>query len=204
MTKPAQMKQLLSVAIAMLGAITVHGQSTFTGSLLSGQNSGAIAGGITITVDRGQASFTCLLLSSISPTNLEAALGVRHRVIPIDLGTGTPGSWTLQEFLAPGIHPFNPCAQMGIDPGFLIPLSSEGTQFTGLLNSFPGLENALRVGGGTVFLRVPASPQEQLFAAPLAEVVTPTTNHFAAILTRAALSTGGREKTKFLSVMLHC
>jgi hypothetical protein len=108
---------------------------------------------------------------------------VRQKEIPIDLGTGTNGTWPLQEFFWP-VAGEQPGTQTGIDPGFAIPPSSEGTRFTGTFTAFQGLERLLLTQGGAVYLQVNgtvATLQNPLLLAPLKNITPPTPIHFTAL-----------------------
>jgi hypothetical protein len=103
-------------------------------------------------VDEGQAGFKCTLFSYIPTTNIQAWLAVGHKELPIALGIGTHGTWPLQEFLWP-VPWAQPGTPTGIDPGFAIPPSSEGTRFVATFTAPPNLEHLLLAN-----LQVPAAP----------------------------------------------
>ena len=146
---------LLVAFIAILAARDTRADSTFAGSLVSGNNEGYIAGSISLTVDRDQVFFTSTLFQPwVSGTILEPVLVVHNKVFPLPFGTGTPGSWPFQEFLWPFPGPA-PCGPpVGIDPGFGRPLMFDGTRFTGSFTTHPDLEQSLLTKGGTVLLQV--------------------------------------------------
>lgn len=137
--------------------LPVCAEHTFAGAFGGGPfpvpHPGIAAGSILLTVDEGQASFQCTLFSYIPVTNLQAWLKVGHRRVPVDLGTGVQGTWPLSEFLwpVPGVPP---AGQGGVDPGFGIPPTAEGTRFTGSFTAFHGLEHAMLLSGATVYLQV--------------------------------------------------
>ena len=180
---------LLLLSVCCASAQQLRGPSTFAGVLLLGQGDGLIAGNITLTVDGGKASFQSTLFQTfVTGTSLEPALVVQHKVIPCDLGTGTPGSFRIEEFLGPipGMYAPPPCGGFpGIDPGFGLPIYSDGTRFSGSFTAFSGLENLLRTKGGTFFLQIHGSVaglQDPSFNAPLINVTPPSTNRFTATL----------------------
>ena len=182
---------LLVIFIAILAAHNTRADSIFAGSLVSGHNEGYIAGSISLTVDRGQVSFTSTLFQYyVSGTTLEPVLVVHNKVFPLPFGTGTPGNWPSQEFLWPFPSPA-PCGPpVGIDPGFGIPnpLYFDGTRFTGSFTTHPDLEHSLLAKGGTVLLQVHGtvnSLKNPLFSAPLQHVTTPIPISFTATLSGA-------------------
>lgn len=185
-------RSLLSLLVAftsIVAARDTRADSTFAGSLLSGHNEGYIAGSISLTVDRGQVSFTSTLFQyCVSGTTLEPVLVVHNKVFPLPFGTGTPGNWPFQEFLWPFPGPA-PCGPpSGIDPGFGIPPSFDGTRFTGSFTTHPSLEHILLTKGGTVLLQVHGtvnSLQDPLFSAPLQQITTPIPIPFTATLSGA-------------------
>src|ERR1035441_2616807 len=122
------------VAFIALLARDTRADSTFAGSLCSSSNEGLvlIAGSISLTVDRGQESFTSTLFKyCVSDTALEPVLVVHNKIFPLPFGTGTPGNWPLQEFFWPVPAPA-PCGSIvGIDSSEEIPPVSGGTRFTG-------------------------------------------------------------------------
>lgn len=130
-------------------------EHTFAGSFATAPapiRAGTIlAGSILLAVDQGDASYTCTLFSDIPVTNLQAWLTLGRKQTPFDLGTGVQGTWPLQEFLwpVPGIP-----TPGGIDPGFGIPPTADGTRFTGSFRAFPGLEQDMLAKGATVWLQV--------------------------------------------------
>ena len=169
---------LLSLAMTR----TINAQSTFGGSLTPTGNTSIIAGGIVLRVDVGQAGFKCMLFSYIPTTNIQAWLTVGQKDLPIDLGIGTQGTWPLQEFFwpVPGAQSGPPT---GIDPGFAIPPSSEGTRFTGTFIAPPNLEHLVLAKGGTVCLQIHgtvATLQDPLLSATLQNITLPASIHFAA------------------------
>lgn len=170
---------LLSLAMTR----TINAQSTFGGSLTPTGNTSIIAGGIVLTVDVGQAGFKCTLFSYIPTTNIQTWLAVGQKDLPIDLGIGTQGTWPLQEFFwpVPGAQSGTPT---GIDPGFAIPPSSEGTRFIGTFTAPPSLEHLLLAKGGTVYLQVHgtvATLQDPLLQATLQNITPPVPVHFTAL-----------------------
>jgi hypothetical protein len=180
---------LLVAFIAILAARDTRADSTFAGSLVSGNNEGYVAGSISLTVDRGQVFFTSTLFQTwVSGTILEPVLVVHNKVFPLPFGTGTPGSWPFQEFLWPFPGPA-PCGPpVGIDPGFGRPLMFDGTRFMGSFTTHPDLEHSLLAKGGTVLLQVHGtvnSLQDPLFSAPLQHVTTPIPIPFTATLSGA-------------------
>jgi hypothetical protein len=180
---------LLVAFIAILAARNTRADSIFAGSLVSGNNEGyIIAGSISLTVDRGQVSFTSTLFQYyVSGATLEPVLVVHNKVFPLPFGTGTPGNWPFQEFLWPFPSPA-PCGPPGIDPGFGIMPSFDGTRFTGSFTAHPDLEHSLLANGGTVLLQVHGtvnSLQDPLFSAPLQHVTTPIPIPFTATFSGA-------------------
>lgn len=182
---------VLAVLIAILAARETRADSTFGGSLCSSGNEGPvlIAGSIGLTVDRGHVSFTSTLFQyCVSGTTLEPVLVVHNKVFPLSFGTGTPGNWWLQEILWPFPAPA-PCGPPpGIDPGFEIPPSADGTRFTGSFTTHPDLEHRLLAQGATVLLQVHGTVgtlQDPLFSAPLQHVTTPVPISFTATLSGA-------------------
>jgi hypothetical protein len=180
---------LLVAFIAILAARSTRADSTFAGSLLSGHNEGYIAGSISLTVDRGQVSYTSTLFQYyVSGTTLEPVLVVHNKVFPLPFGTGTPGNWPFQEFLGPS--PVPPACGLpgGIDPGFGMPLMFDGTRFTGSFTTHPDLEHSLLAKGGTVLLQIHGtvnSLQDPLFSAPLQQVTIPIPIPFTATFSGA-------------------
>ena len=162
-------------ALAAFLAPAARGQSTFTGAFtLAGQTTGITPGTITLVVDRGQASFKCMLFSYVPTASIQAWLAIGHRKFPIDLGTGVEGSWPLCEFSPPA--PGQPPGSQGVDPGFGIPATFQGTKFTGTFTAPPDLEPLLAVRGGTAYLQVQGainSLQNPLLAANLRSVTKP-------------------------------
>jgi hypothetical protein len=165
-----------------------NAQSTFAGSFCAPPNPNPNlilpVGDIALTLDDGQVSFKCMLLSYMPTTNIVAWLAVGPKQLPIELGTGTEGTWPLQEFLWP-VSPA-PGSQGGIDPGFGIPPTAEGTCFTGTFTAPPNLEHLLLARGGTVYLQIHgtvAGMQNPLLSATL-QNVTPI--HCSALCTGRA------------------
>lgn len=135
-----------------------YAESTFAGVLLSGRGEGLVAGNINFTITHGQVSFQSTLFQSyVTGTSLEPVLVVQRKVIPLSFGTGTAGSFRIEEFLGPipGLSASPPpCGFTGIDPGFGMPVYADGTRFTGLFKASPGLDNLLRTKGGTLYLQI--------------------------------------------------
>jgi hypothetical protein len=161
-------------------------QSTFAGSFSVARDTNLFlpVGDIALTVDDGQVSFKCMLLSYTPTTNIVAWLAVGPKQLPIELGRGTEGTWPLQEFLWP-VAPA-PGSQGGIDPGFGIPPTAEGTCFTGTFTAPPNLEHLLLTKGGTVYLHLSgtvAGLQGPLLSATLQDI---TPIHFTALCTGRA------------------
>lgn len=185
----SSLPSLLVAVISIVVACDARGESTFAGALLSGHNEGYLAGSISLTVDRGQVSFTSTLFQSwVSGTTLEPVLVVHNKVFPLPFGTGTPGNWPLGEFFRPipGIQPI--CGPSGIDPGFGIVASVDGTRFTGSFSTHPSLEHLLLAQGGMVLLQVRGtvnSLQDPLFSAPLQQDTVPIPIPFTATLSVA-------------------
>jgi hypothetical protein len=173
-------RSLLSLSLAFISIVAAcdaRAEATFGGLLLSGHNEGYAAGKISLTVDRGQVSFTSTLFRSwVSGTSLEPVLVVHNKVFPLPFGTGTPGSWPMGEFFwpLPGVAPI--CGPPGIDPGFGMEPYFDGTRFTGSFTTHPSLEHLLLASGGTVVLQVRGtanSLQDPFFSAPLQPVPVP-------------------------------
>ena len=101
-TIPLMKSSLLSLLVAVISIVAARdtrADSTFASSLLSGHNEGYLAGKISLTVDRGQVSFTSTFFQSwVSGTTIEPVLLVHNTVYPLDFGTGTSGSWQIGEF----------------------------------------------------------------------------------------------------------
>jgi hypothetical protein len=155
-------------------ALSVRAEHTFAGSFVTPpgpiQDGSLLAGSILLTVDKGEASYTCTLFSYIPMTGLQAWLTVGHKKVPIDLGAGLQGTWPLQEFLWPVPGVFTPG---GIDPGFGIPPTADGTRFTGSFSVFPDLEQAMLAKGARIWLQVHgavAGLQDPLLWATLQDV----------------------------------
>jgi hypothetical protein len=183
---------LLLLSVCCVSAQPLRAPSTFVGVLLSGQGDGLIAGNITLAVDGGEVSFQSTLFQAfVTETSFEPVLVSQRKVIPFDLGTGTPGSFRIEEFLdlIPGMNAPPPCGGFpGIDPGFGLPIYSDGMRFSGSFTAFSGLENLLRTKGGTIYLQIHGSVaglQDPLFNAPLLKVTPPSTNRFTATLSGA-------------------
>ena len=173
-------RSLLSLSLAfasIIATLDVRADSTFSGALLTGHNEGAIAGKISLTVDRGQVWFTSTLFQSwVSGTTLEPVLLVHNKVYLLDFGTGTSGSWQLGEFFAPlpGVAPY--CGPPPIDEGWGIQPFFDGTRFTGSFTTHPNLEQMLLAKGGTVLLQVRGTAngvRDPLFSAPLQQAPVP-------------------------------
>jgi hypothetical protein len=173
---------LLIILLCSAIALQTRAESTFTGSFFAIQNTSLIAGDISLTVDEGQVSFKCMLLSYIPTTNIEAFLTTGPKELPVSLGVGTQGTWPLQEFLWPGSGsaPFN---QGGIDPGSVIPPTADGTSFAGTFPAPRHLEHLLLARGGTVYLQIHGAVegmQDPILSATLLNV---TPIHFSALCT---------------------
>ncbi len=182
--------RLLVALISIAAAHDTRADSTFAGSLLSGHNEGYIAGSLSLAVNRGQVSFTCTLFQCyVSGTTLEPVLLIHNKVFPLPFGTGTSGNWPFQEFLSPFPGVPAPCGPpLGIDPGFGMFPSFDGTRFTGSFTTHPSLEHTLLARGGTVFLQVHGavnSLQDSLFSAPLQQVTIPIPIPFRATFSGA-------------------
>jgi hypothetical protein len=160
-----------------------NAESILAGSFAPAQNTAILAGGIALTVDEGQVGFKCTLFSYVPATNIQAWLAVGQKELPIDLGIGTRGTWPLQEFFSP-VPVAAPGIQTGIDPGFAIPPSSEGTRFIGTFTAPPNLEHLLLAKGGTVYLQVHgtvATLQDPVLSATLQNSTPPVPSHFTAL-----------------------
>ena len=167
---------LLIALLCSALALQTRAESKFTGSFSAAQNTSLnlLAGAISLTADDGQVSFDCMLLSYIPTANIEAWLTAGPRKLHISLGAGTQGTWPLQEFFWPGLGAYFG-NQGGIDPGFGIPPTAEGTRFTGTFTAPPNLEHLLLATGGIVHLQIHGAVggmQDPLLSATL-ENVTP-------------------------------
>ena len=174
---------LLSVVV-FASAQRVRADSAFAAVLLSGNCQGLVAGNVTFNVDHGQVSFTSTLFQQwASGGTLELFLVAEHKPIPFTLGTGTAGSWPIEQFLGPipCVNPAPPlCGFVGIDPGFQLPIYADGTRFTGSSTAFGGLEHHLLANGGTLYLHISGTTnalQETTFSATLQKVVALSTDH---------------------------
>ena len=141
---------LLLVVGLMCAAITSRAQS-YSGVFLTGNGEGAIAGNINLTLNGGQVFFQSTLFQNWTVgTSLEPVWQLQGLQVAFDLGSGTPGSWQLGEFLGPipGMTPIPPVEE-SIDPGFNVPVYSDGVRFSGSFFAPDGLENALLTSGGS-------------------------------------------------------
>jgi len=180
-----------SLLIALLCStftLETRAESTFAGSFCAPPNPNPNlilpVVDIALTMDDGQVSFKCMLLSYTPTTNIVAWLAIGPKQLPIELGPGTESTWPLQEFLWP-VSP-TPGSQGGIDPGFEIPPTAEGTCFTGTFTAPPNLEHLLLTKGGTIYLHLSgtvAGLQDPLLSATLQDI---TPIHFTALCTGRA------------------
>lgn len=185
-----RMRVVLLALVCILTARTGQAQSSFAGVLLAGNGSGIVAGAVLLTVNGGQVSFQSTLYQAwVTNTSLAPTLEVQGDHIPFNLGTGTQGSWPVQEFVgplpglsrAPAPGERSPGLEQMPGPQTL----SAGTRFAGAFSAFPALENALLTSGGKISLRVNGTVNgtENPLAVEVLVTASPRiSNQFAVIL----------------------
>lgn len=162
------------IVVLIRGSI-LHAQS-LSGVFLTGNGEGLVAGNIHLTPDGDRVIFQSTLFQQLATgTGLDLVWESPERIISFDLGAGTAGSWELAEFLGPmpSTSPVTPGGDP-IDPGFPVPVFSEGVRFSGSFARPDGIED--------LFLANPGSVQLQIHGTVTMGNLVLEDPHFAAVL----------------------
>lgn len=187
----AKLMRVMLLAFGCIFAAQVsQAQSSFAGVLLAGNGSGIVAGTVQLSVNGGQITFQSTLYEPwVTNTTLATILEVQGNHICFDLGTGTPGTWPVQEFVGPLPGLSTAPAPSERFPGLeQMPgpqTLSAGRRFAGAFTAFPSLENALLTSGGKISLHVrgTVNGMENPTAVEVLVTTSPRiSNQFAAIL----------------------
>lgn len=193
---------LLTVVIICL-SVTARAQ-TFSGVFLTGNGEGFVGGNIHLTLTGNQAYFQSTWFQYWTVgTSLEPVWKLQGLDIPFSLGSGTPGTWELGEFLGPTPNMGTiPPSEEPIDPGFHLPFYADGVRYSGSFTVPDGFEAALLVNSGVLQMQIYGSVnvggsfvQDPILSAVMMPVPEPS---FFTLLTFAGIGLLTLQRTRIL------